>query len=98
MSALRDDARPLTAFLANAPEFSRRLKETGEPVLLAVEGGTDVIVQDADSYQKLLDEVEQARALEGIRQGLEDMRAGRTIPLDEAFADIRRELGLPQAP
>lgn len=53
----------------------------------------EVVVQDADSYRKLLDEVEQARALEGIRQGLEDMRAGRTQPLDEAFADIRREQG-----
>jgi PHD/YefM family antitoxin component YafN of YafNO toxin-antitoxin module len=98
MPALRHDAHPLTEFVENAPEFSRRLKETGEPVVLAVEGGADVVVQDVDSYRKLLDELEQARDLEGIRQGLEDMRAGRTIPLDEAFADIRRELGLPQAP
>jgi len=34
--------------------------------------------------------------LEGIRQGLDDMRAGRTQPLAEAFADIRRDLNLPQ--
>ena len=96
MHTLRCATRPATEFQQNAPEFSRRLKETGEPVVLAVDGGVDVVVQDADSYQKLLDEVEQARDLEGIRRGLEDMRAGRTQPLDEAFADIRRELGLPQ--
>ena len=41
------------------------------------------------------EEAEEARVLEGIRQGLEDMRAGRTEPLDEAFADIRRDLNLP---
>ena len=59
MSALRHDTHPLAEFhLENAPEFSRRLKESGEPVLLAVEGGADVVVQDVDSYQKLLDEVE----------------------------------------
>ena len=41
------------------------------------------------------EEAEEARVLEGIRQGLEDMRAGRTQPLAEAFADIRRDLKLP---
>jgi hypothetical protein len=39
---------------------------------------------------------EQVRVLEGIRQGLEDMYAGRTQPLAEAFADIRRDQNLPQ--
>src|SRR5208337_4320350 len=41
------------------------------------------------------EEAEEARVLEGIRQGLDDMRAGRTQPLAEAFADIRRDLDLP---
>ena len=41
------------------------------------------------------EEAEEARVLEGIRQGLDDMRAGRTQPLAEAFADIRRDLNLP---
>jgi prevent-host-death family protein len=90
------DGRTLADFQANAPEFLRLLKETGEPVVLTVDGKAEVVVQDADSYRKLLDEVEQARVVEGIRRGLEDMRAGRTQPLDEAFAEIRREPGLPQ--
>ena len=42
------------------------------------------------------EEAEEARVLEGIRQGLEDVRAGRTQPLAEAFADIRRDLDLPK--
>jgi putative addiction module CopG family antidote len=42
------------------------------------------------------EEAEEARTLEGIRQGLEDVRDGRTQPLAEAFADIRRDLNLPQ--
>jgi len=41
------------------------------------------------------EDAEEARALEGIRQSLEDMRAGRTQPLAEAFAEIRRDLNLP---
>ncbi len=94
MSAIRHEAHPLTEFVENAPEFSRRLKETGEPVVLAVEGGTDVVVQDADSYRKLLEEVERARALEGIRQGLEDMRAGRTLTLEQFKEHVRTKHGI----
>jgi putative addiction module CopG family antidote len=41
------------------------------------------------------EEAEESRVLEGIGLGLEDMRAGRTQPLAEAFADIRRDLNLP---
>lgn len=41
------------------------------------------------------EEAEEARVLEGIRHGLDDVRAGRTQPLAEAFADIRRDLNLP---
>ena len=40
------------------------------------------------------EEAEEARVLEGIRQGLEDMRAGRGRPAEEVFADIRREFNL----
>ncbi|WP_435008216.1 ribbon-helix-helix domain-containing protein [Tundrisphaera lichenicola] len=37
---------------------------------------------------------DEAETLEGIRKGLADVEAGRTQPLAEAFAEIRRELGL----
>jgi antitoxin ParD1/3/4 len=41
------------------------------------------------------EEVEEARVLEGIRQGLDDMRAGRGRPAEEVFAELRREFNLP---
>ena len=40
------------------------------------------------------EEAEEAHTLEAIRQGLEDMRAGRGRPAEEVFADIRREFNL----
>jgi len=41
------------------------------------------------------EEAEEAGILEGIRQGLDDMRAGRGRPAEDVFADIRREFNLP---
>lgn len=34
-------------------------------------------------------------AVEGIRQGYNDLKAGRTQPADEAFEDLRGKHGLP---
>ena len=40
---------------------------------------------------------ERQQAVSGIRQGLDDVADGRTQPIAEAFADIRKELGVPEA-
>lgn len=39
---------------------------------------------------------EREEAVVGIRQGLDDAAAGRIEPLTKAFADIRKEFGVPE--
>jgi putative addiction module CopG family antidote len=39
---------------------------------------------------------ERQDAVAGIKQGLDDLAAERTQPLAEAFADIRKEFGVPK--
>lgn len=95
---LSRDIHSLTEFKLRTPDFVRQLKETGEPIVLTVNGKAAIVVQDAASYQELLDLAEQARVIEGIRRGLDDVQAGRTQPLAEAFAEIRRDLDLPPGP
>ena len=84
----------LANFKQNTPEFLRQLKKSGNPVFLTIDGKAEVVVQDADSYRKLLDLADGAKTIEAIRRGLEDVRAGRTQPIAEAVEDIRRELGV----
>jgi PHD/YefM family antitoxin component YafN of YafNO toxin-antitoxin module len=93
---LNRDIHSLTEFKLNTSEFIQQMKLTGEPLVLTINGKAELVVQDAVSYQKLLDLAEEAKVLEGIRRGLEDVTAGRTQPLAQSFADIRRELNLPQ--
>jgi PHD/YefM family antitoxin component YafN of YafNO toxin-antitoxin module len=77
------DIHSLTDFKKNTSEFVEQLKQTGEPLVL-----------DAAAYQKLLQVAEEARVLEGIRQGIEDMKAGRTISLDEFKEHARTKHGI----
>jgi predicted transcriptional regulator len=41
---------------------------------------------------------DRAEAAAGIQAGLCDIQAGRFQPLDDAFADLRKELGAPTQP
>lgn len=58
----------------------------------------DEVVAAAVRLLRQRGEAEDARAVEAIRRGLDDVRAGRTQPAAEAIAEIRRELDLPQGP
>ncbi len=55
------DIHSLTDFKKNTPEFLRQLKETGDPVILTINGKAELVVQDAASYQKLLDLAEESQ-------------------------------------
>lgn len=50
-------------------------------------------MQDATSYQELLDRLERAETLAAIRQGIEQFERGRGIPFEEAERQLRKEHG-----
>ena len=88
------DIQALTTFRNNSSAFLRRLKKTKRPVILTVNGKAAAVVQDAAAYQRLLDIAAHADALEGIRQGREDVTKDRTYPAREALKSFRRDHGL----
>ena len=90
-----EDVYSLTSFQRDAQTHIKRLRKTKRAEILTVNGKAAVVVQDPQSYQKMLDAVERAEAIEGIRQGLESMRAGRGIPLKDAVAKLRKKYKLP---
>ena len=86
-----EDIHSLTDFQRHAKEHIERLKETGRPAVLTVNGKAEVVVQDAAAYQKLLDLVDRLQAIEAIQKGLESMQRGEGKPSQEAFTQLRRK-------
>ena len=86
-----DDIHSLTDFQRHAKEHIERLKETGRPEVLTVNGKAEVVVQDAAAYQKLLDMVDRLQAIEGIQKGLESMNCGEGEPAQEVFTRLRKK-------
>jgi prevent-host-death family protein len=91
-----EDIYSLTDFQRNAKEHIQRLKETGRPEILTVNGKAEVVVQDAASYQKLLALLDRLEAIEGIQMGLESMKRGEGTPAQEVFERLRKEHHMPQ--
>ena len=77
MLDITKDIQSLTTFRRRSGDFMKQLKKSKRPVILTVKGKAAAIVQDAESYQHLLDIAARADAREGIRQGLEEAKAGK---------------------
>ena len=85
------DIYSLSDFQRRTREHIQRLKENGRPEVLTVNGRAELVVQDADSYQALLDALERAEASSGIRAGLDSVERGEGRSAREALGDIRKK-------
>jgi prevent-host-death family protein len=79
----------LTDFKRNASSYVERIRETKAPMLLTINGEAAVIVQDALSFQNLLDRLTQLEEelrlvkLEALRAEIRNgVESGEATPLD----------------
>ncbi len=82
------DIRPLTEFKRETSRFVARLKETGRPSVLTVNGKPSVVVMDAAAWQDMQDQIDYAQTVAGIRKGLDQARAGEGVEASAFFEDL----------
>jgi prevent-host-death family protein len=87
------EVRSVTEFQRNLKDFVGRLRDKKIPMVLTVNGRAEVVVQDAHSYQELLDRLERAETTAAIRQGIKQFERGEGIPLKQAEARLRKRHG-----
>ncbi len=95
MLNLSQDIHPLTDFKRKTSSFMSRLKKTHRAVVLTVNGKAELVVQDAESYQQILDRLERLEAVEAIRLGIAAAEQGRVKPARKALAELQAKLGIP---
>ncbi len=87
------EVRSVTEFQRNLKDYVGRLKKKKTPMVLTVNGRAEVVVQDAGSYQALLDRLERAETVAAIRQGMGQFERGEGIPLKQAERRLRKRHG-----
>lgn len=81
-------------FQRNPRGILGKLKTSRSPIVLTVNGKPELVVQDAESYQLLLDRVEAAEDLDAVRRGLEQSLMGQGQPTGEFFREFEAQHGL----
>lgn len=87
------EVRSVTEFQRNIKDYVGRLKEKKTPLVLTINGRAEIVVQDAESYQVLLDRLERAETVAAIRRGAEQAGRGEGITLEEAEKRLRNKHG-----
>jgi prevent-host-death family protein len=90
------DIHSLSDFKRNTTDFLEQMEKTGAPVVLTINGKAKIVVQDAESYQRMLELLDKAETVEAIRQGLSDVEAGKTMSLDQFDKEMRKKVRAPK--
>jgi len=86
------DIRPLTEFKRDSARMIARLRETGRPLILIVNGKPSVVVMDAAAWQEMQDQLDYAETVAGIRKGLAQAHAGEGVEAGTYFDRLARSL------
>ncbi len=90
MLDLTQDIDSMSNFKRTTRKYLDRMRDSGEPLVLTVNGKAEFVVQAAAAYQRLLESRERLEAIEGIQRGLASMERGEGRSLADVDADLRR--------
>lgn len=77
--------------LKNTVEVERRCAEENGPVFVTKNGYGRLVVMDIEYFERTMRKIHEAKA---IMEGLEDVKAGRTVDGDSAISDVREKYGV----
>ena len=83
----------LTDFLRNHKSHMARLKETKAPEVLTVNGKAEVVVQDAESYQEMLERLSRLELIAAVREGLASAERGELKDAEQVLREMKARYG-----
>lgn len=87
---ITEDIHPLTEFKRHSARMIARIKETGRPQILTVNGKPSVVVMDAAAWQDMQDQLDYAETIAGISKGLTQARNGEGAEAGRFFDGLTR--------
>ena len=89
MIDVTQDIHSMTTFKRNSSGLMKRMKKTGRPLVLTINGKTEAIILDASAYR---DVAEQLDTIASIRRGLAQAKKGTGHSVDVVFDDLERQV------
>jgi PHD/YefM family antitoxin component YafN of YafNO toxin-antitoxin module len=87
------DVHTLVDFTQHSTDLIQKLIASGRPKILTVEGKPTVVVLGVEAYQRLARLADRWDTIDQVREGLEDVEAGRHSALGDVIRDLRERYG-----
>ena len=88
MINVTQDIHSFTTFKRNSSSLMKRMKKTGRPLVLTLNGKAEAVVLDPAAYQDVADHLD---AVARIRRGLAQARRGEGQPAEDLLNELERE-------
>ena len=86
---ISESIRPSADLRTRYSEVSRQCRENREAVIITVNGRGDTVSLGYEQYQQMKAKIE---LLEMLAEAEDDVRNGRTAPMQDTFDSLRAEL------
>lgn len=93
MIDLQKEINSLSNFKRNTSDFLEQLKSSGKPIVLTINGKAAIVIQDAGSYQKLMEIAEKLETIEALKPAIEEMKNGKGEKAEKVFAELLQSVG-----
>jgi len=81
--------KPISHIKSHASEIISEISETGNPIIVTVNGEARVIIQDIKEYEK---DRESMAMLKILAMGRKDMLEGRHKQLHQALGELKKKI------
>ena len=79
---------------ATTTQYVVRMERDGRPVTLRIDDRPPLVIRDRQAYQLLWELADRIETIEAVREGLEHVEEGRTLPLEELDRRLRKKHGI----
>ncbi len=87
--------KPISHIKSHASEIISEISDTGNPIVITVNGEARAIIQDIKEYEK---DRESMAMLKILAMGKKDMLEGRHKSIHQAFGELKKKIRSAQKP
>lgn len=92
MINITQDIHSLTDFKKNTNDFIFNLKKSGRPNVLTVNGKPEIVVIDANAFQKIQEQLGSEDVTLEIQNSLKNFESGKFSPAKKVLGNLRKRI------
>lgn len=95
MLKVKKDPSPAAERAPTSAQYVDEMAAKGRTIMLRIDDRPPLAINDEQAHRMLWQLVDRIETNEAVREGLEQVRQGRTMPLEELDRKLQKKHGIP---